>query len=89
MSSSLTAKGAVGVLKKGYQRVASLSDWSWDGGGRVNARAADVDTFWLDQGGLTLVLSLGRREWHWRNVDAVLSGSACTVQVNGKPELRV
>ena len=85
----LQFSGAYGELKKGYRTVATISGWSWDGGGRVHARAADVlDPFWFDRGGLDLRLQIGRKWWEWDGVDADCSTGAAAVTVYGSPRMR-
>ena len=90
MPSSLAARGVSGDLKFGYHVIARLSDWTLDQTGRIDARSSDVNPFWLEHASQPIVrLQVGKRFWVWSSVDViVLDDHACSLRVNGSPEVR-
>ncbi len=85
-----TMRGKAGELRRGYQVAAKLASWTWDGGGRVEARSPSVDAFWLDEESppLSLHLEVGRQTWIWRDVQLVQRDQPLVIAVTGQPEAR-
>lgn len=79
------AGGVSGEVKSGYQTVARLGRWTWDGH-TVSATASDVNTFFLEMGGpVTLRLQAGRKWWVWRSAE-IVGREPFLVRVHGAPE---
>jgi len=57
------------------------ADWT------VKARCHDVDEFWLDGGGLALMLRVGKSQWRWRDVAVTRAGNDITIAGRGRPEM--
>ena len=88
MASTFAARGQSGVVKRGYHPVARLAEWTLSGD-RLEARAADVNRFWLEQDGPTSVaLQMGRKQWVWQDVVVVDPGTPFVVRVSGSPKVR-
>lgn len=87
---ALKASGTVGEVRKGYQLVARLSRWTLESDTqRVDGTADEIKEFWIDQGGLSLHLTLGNRQWVWRDIEILdPNKSSFAVRVNGSPDVR-
>jgi hypothetical protein len=87
---AFTMRGQAGELRRGYQVAARLGSWTWDGGGRVEARPSLVNDFWLDESEppLSLHLEVASQTWVWSGVELADNGQPMVIAVTGKPERR-
>lgn len=83
--------GNGGALRVVYQRAARLASWTLvvaaDGRGQLEAVVVDAHAHWLGQRPMDLVLRVADAEWHWEDVDPVVSGAAVTVALAGRPHV--
>ena len=95
MFGSFSATGQTGLLMAGYNVAARLADWhisalddqptEWRCTARVEAR----DGYWFEHGSAWgLRLTIGRREWRWRNVVVQADAGGVMIRGSGPPEIR-
>jgi hypothetical protein len=87
---ALKASGISGEVRKGYQVAARLSSWTLESDtSRVDATATERNPFWLEQNGLSLHLTLGNRQWVWREIEIMDSGHPFAIRIHGQPDVKM
>ena len=81
----MSMRGQLGELRYGYQLAAQLSSWQLNAD-RLDATVGYKNDMWLENGVLTLTLTLGRKVWVWREVE-VISTEPLSLRVIGSPEV--
>jgi len=85
---AIEVRGVSGEVRKGYRPVARLVQWSL-AGGRLHGTITDRDDLTLSLGGpYRVVLSVGKQQWVWSDVDVSVEGASVSATVSGSPEVR-
>lgn len=90
----MLANGTVGtLLSRGVDKAASLVSWQLEGemrGGlvrvEIEAELTDINTYFIRQAPMTVMLNIRRANWVWHNVELSVDGHRCTMQAVGKPQ---
>lgn len=91
----MRAHGQKGELRVGYQRAASLGEWSFEAPDgimpstqfAVHAQLRSLDGYWSLQRPMLLELNFGKYYWQWTDVTPEFNKSAVTVTVKGRPTI--
>lgn len=83
-------RGQRGELRVGYVLAARLGPWLAQleaGSGEVTASVSTVDTYWITQTPMTLILWLGHARWEWSAVAVTIEGRSVRVATTGRPAI--
>ena len=89
---TLSASGANGELRVGYQTAARLTDWHVSGGASgwtLRAKVEERHAVWGAEPALDLVVRLGTHELTWRAVAPVWGDGAVVVALTARPDVVV
>jgi hypothetical protein len=88
----MRAEGIGGeLLVAGYQHAAFLGPWrlgpsdSGPDDSKIVAQIAHLDTYWITQRPIRVVLRLGKFEWSWDDVRFEPGSSLTAMVVSGQP----
>lgn len=86
----MKASGLSGELRVGYQPAAILGEWTAEitHGSVVEARVNRVDSFWITQSPISLVLHVGEHQrFRWDGVQPQFSNGSLKIEVATRPRV--